>query len=407
MGLYKRTMTATGSPDEYTERLDLIEHSLYGSSRLGLDAATKLVSERTLTGSAVGNDWTETSTESAVVSTTSNLVSERMGEKTYELADYLGNVLVVVSDRKLALGGLYYADIESANRYYPFGMTMPGMTYQSDNYRYGFQGQEHDPETGLVNYKYRMHDPRIGRFFALDPLRQQYPHNSPYAFSENRVIDGIDFEGLGFEQFRYLWYKYLGDGWGFNWTQDGNSNYTESFVKDKAKETYTYAKHETIEALKKSPAMAVMAGIVLLPAVIEAAGSVAVVGGVSLVYEWVTITATRAIVFMELALHHPKVYPGLFALYGFVQKSLDVNSGSSIDPETKLDQVENVFKQVTKYIENLTQEEIDQIDNDFKSLDDFIKMKENLAKTQEDLDNYIKAESDNTTTDVIDTVVVE
>lgn len=41
-----------------------------------------------------------------------------------------------------------------------------------------------------------MHDPRVGRFFAVDPLSAQYPHNSPYAFSENRVIDGIELEGL-------------------------------------------------------------------------------------------------------------------------------------------------------------------------------------------------------------------
>lgn len=31
---------------------------------------------------------------------------------------------------------------------------------------------------------------------SLDPLSTQYPHNSPYAFAENRVIDGIKLEGL-------------------------------------------------------------------------------------------------------------------------------------------------------------------------------------------------------------------
>ncbi len=44
--------------------------------------------------------------------------------------------------------------------------------------------------------KYRMHDPRVGRFFTIDPLTSQYPHNSPYAFSENRVIDSVELEGL-------------------------------------------------------------------------------------------------------------------------------------------------------------------------------------------------------------------
>lgn len=32
-------------------------------------------------------------------------------------------------------------------------------------------------------------------FFATDPLEKNYPWNSPYAFSENRVIDGIELEG--------------------------------------------------------------------------------------------------------------------------------------------------------------------------------------------------------------------
>jgi RHS repeat-associated protein len=68
------------------------------------------------------------------------------------------------------------------------------------DYRYGFQGQEKDDEIkgkgNSVNYKYRMHNARLGRFFAVDPLVGKYPWNSPYAFSENRLIDGIELEGL-------------------------------------------------------------------------------------------------------------------------------------------------------------------------------------------------------------------
>ena len=41
-----------------------------------------------------------------------------------------------------------------------------------------------------------MHDPRVGRFFGVDPLTAKYPWNSPYAFSENRVIDRNELEGL-------------------------------------------------------------------------------------------------------------------------------------------------------------------------------------------------------------------
>jgi hypothetical protein len=46
-----------------------------------------------------------------------------------------------------------------------------------------------------INYKYRMHDPRLGRFFAVDPLAGKYPFYSPYAFSGNRVNDAVELEG--------------------------------------------------------------------------------------------------------------------------------------------------------------------------------------------------------------------
>ncbi|MGQ3012065.1 MAG: hypothetical protein ACT6QS_00010 [Flavobacteriales bacterium] len=70
----------------------------------------------------------------------------------------------------------------------------------TSGYRYGYQGQERDDEMkgagNSLNYEYRMHDPRIGRFFAVDPLTAKYPFYSPYAFSGNRVIDALELEGL-------------------------------------------------------------------------------------------------------------------------------------------------------------------------------------------------------------------
>ncbi|MGV9004112.1 RHS repeat-associated core domain-containing protein [Flavobacterium sp.] len=70
----------------------------------------------------------------------------------------------------------------------------------SEDYRYGFQGQEKDDEIKgegkSLNYTFRMHDPRVGRFFATDPLEAKYPWYSPYQFSGNRVIDMVELEGL-------------------------------------------------------------------------------------------------------------------------------------------------------------------------------------------------------------------
>ena len=105
---------------------------------------------------------------------------------------------VTVSDRKLQIGDAsgallaFHADIRSYADYYPYGMQMEDRS-ESGGYRYGFQGQETDDEVNgegnAVSYKYRIHDPRIGRFLSVDPLAPEYPHNSPYAFSENQVID--------------------------------------------------------------------------------------------------------------------------------------------------------------------------------------------------------------------------
>lgn len=84
---------------------------------------------------------------------------------------------------------------------YPsFGSVKPGRNYSTANYRFGYQGQEKDDEIkgegNSINYTFRMHDPRIGRFFAIDPLTKDYPWYSPYQYSGNKVIQYVELEGL-------------------------------------------------------------------------------------------------------------------------------------------------------------------------------------------------------------------
>ncbi|MBN8641151.1 MAG: hypothetical protein J0L86_04995 [Flavobacteriales bacterium] len=87
---------------------------------------------------------------------------------------------------------------------YPFGSLVPNRHATDGSYRYGFQGQEKDDEIkgegNSLNYTFRMHDPRVGRFFAVDPLESKYPWYTPYQFSGNRPIDSIELEGL--EEFK-------------------------------------------------------------------------------------------------------------------------------------------------------------------------------------------------------------
>lgn len=46
------------------------------------------------------------------------------------------------------------------------------------------------------SFKWRNHQPDIGRFFNVDPLAEKYLYNSPYAFSENKVVAHVEIEGL-------------------------------------------------------------------------------------------------------------------------------------------------------------------------------------------------------------------
>jgi len=132
------------------------------------------------------------------------------GNKDYELTDHLGNVRATVSDRKIGYtyaGGApptgqvanLTADLKSVNNYYPGGMLMVGRQFSSLDYHFGFNGVEKVNEvSGASNhyqFKFREYDPRVGRFWSVDPLFKIYPWNSTYAFAENKVINGIDLEG--------------------------------------------------------------------------------------------------------------------------------------------------------------------------------------------------------------------
>ena len=83
---------------------------------------------------------------------------------------------------------------------YPFGLEHKGynnvVNGTENNYK-TFQGQEIHKELGLnwLSFKYRNYDPSLARFHNVDPLAQEYAYQSPYNFSENRVIDGVELEG--------------------------------------------------------------------------------------------------------------------------------------------------------------------------------------------------------------------
>jgi RHS repeat-associated protein len=83
------------------------------------------------------------------------------------------------------------------------GISSKSLNFGSPENKIKFQGQEFATKefsdgSGLEMYefKYRMDDPQIGRFWQIDPLANDYVYNSTYAFSENKVIRHIELEGL-------------------------------------------------------------------------------------------------------------------------------------------------------------------------------------------------------------------
>jgi len=69
------------------------------------------------------------------------------------------------------------------------------------DHKFDYNGMEFQDELGLDWYDLgaRNHDPALGRFMNLDPLAEDYVHQSTYAFAANNPIYYIDFNGEGVE----------------------------------------------------------------------------------------------------------------------------------------------------------------------------------------------------------------
>ena len=92
---------------------------------------------------------------------------------------------------------------EKRSKYYPFGLTMCGISSKAagsmeNHKKFVTQEFNEDFDIDLYEFKWRHHDPQIGRFIEVDPLADKYVYNSTYAYAENRPIDGVDLEGLEF-----------------------------------------------------------------------------------------------------------------------------------------------------------------------------------------------------------------
>ena len=174
----------------------------------------------------------------------------------YVKDNHLGNVLVVVSDRKLPVDinadnivDYYTADVVSATDYYAFGSLMPGRSFNSTTHRYGFNGQEKDDEIkgsgNSLDFGARIYDSRIGRWLAVDPGVNKQAGWSPYkAFNDCPIVyadpDGereylrivlIDADGKTTVLRKLVSYKVKTDGIRHT-TWKGQSRYSENYYYD-------------------------------------------------------------------------------------------------------------------------------------------------------------------------------
>nr|WP_299207529.1 hypothetical protein [uncultured Brumimicrobium sp.] len=174
-----------------------LDQTLYGSSRIGQEQ--------------IGENIASSDLNLVNINTaTQNII----GDKYFEMSNHLGNVLEVVSDRKLPVndgnGNIDYflADVVSYSDYYPYGMQMPGRKQLreldgngnpvyvpangSDGYRYGYQGSEMDNSIKGQGNSYTTHfrqlDPRVGRWLSIDPKANELPWQSPYCSMDNNPI---------------------------------------------------------------------------------------------------------------------------------------------------------------------------------------------------------------------------
>ncbi|MDX9790456.1 MAG: RHS repeat-associated core domain-containing protein [Candidatus Kapabacteria bacterium] len=84
-------------------------------------------------------------------------------------------------------------------------------------YQYKFNQKEFQDELGLNMYDYgaRNYDPALGRFFVVDPLAEQFPDWSPYAYAFNSPVNWTDPTGMAPE----------------DWKKDSEGNYIyDSFL---------------------------------------------------------------------------------------------------------------------------------------------------------------------------------
>ena len=104
----------------------------------------------------------------------------------YYIKDYQGNVRAVIDQN---------GDLREINNYYPYGGLMGAASAGIQPNKYG--GKELDRQNGIDWYDFeaRYQDPMLPMFTTIDPLAENTPGISPYAYCAGNPIRLIDING--------------------------------------------------------------------------------------------------------------------------------------------------------------------------------------------------------------------
>ena len=104
---------------------------------------------------------------------------------SYYLADHLGSTRNLVDDE---------GAVTAAYDYWPYGKVLASSGSGSTHFR--FTGHERDAESGLDYMLARSYAYDVGRFLRPDPIQDEYPGISPYAYAANNPLKYVDPDGM-------------------------------------------------------------------------------------------------------------------------------------------------------------------------------------------------------------------
>jgi RHS repeat-associated protein len=131
----------------------------------------------------------------------------RLGARGYELSDWLGNVRLGVTDRRVAIRGNnqvvvgYWAEVVDVRDYYSYGLDISERSCGSPihPYRYSFNGKEDLREQRWYrDYGTRFYHKALAQFMSADPLivsQKKYAWLSSYPFASNSLVWAVDLDG--------------------------------------------------------------------------------------------------------------------------------------------------------------------------------------------------------------------